>query len=100
MKGMVPFCVARSPPAVSQGGDGSGGFSKQHLCDTIRQGRESLDSAHVNAMRFCASSLQSLFRCVSMRHTFILLHKKSFKGKKKTSAVLTLSVMQEPLIRV
>lgn len=80
MKSIMTFCVARSPPAVSQGGDGSGGFSKQHLSDTIRQGRESLDSAHVNAMRFCASSLQSLFRCVSMEHTFILLHKNHSQG--------------------
>lgn len=40
MKGVVPFPVARSPPAESQAGDGSGGFSKQHLSDTIRQGRE------------------------------------------------------------
>lgn len=83
IKGIVPFSVARSPPAVSQDGDASGGFSKQHLSNTIRQGGESLNSAHVNAMRFCASSLQSLFRCVSMKHTFILPSKNHSKEKKR-----------------
>lgn len=71
---------------------GSSGVSKQHpqLRNHAKK-RKSLNSVPIRAMCLYASSLQSLFSSVSMKHTFISLSKNDLRKKKiKRDVVLTL----------